>query len=271
MNAPKSTTYRVEAYNLSHASENKIHDDAVARKLGFVGGLVPGVEVYAYACHPVVQRWGRAWLERGQMECRLLKPVYDGHVALVSAVESATGLALEVRSEDVLCATGHASLGDGAASPPSIGEFEHRTLPTPAERPPASQSSLAEGTWLCTAPMQMTAEYAAGYLRDVRESDPLYAREHLVHPGAVLRLCNFALRENVVLPPWIHTGSKVANFAAARVGDELTVRARVAANYERKGHRLVDLDLLVIANGRTVVTRVLHTAVYQLRQLAQPA
>ena len=25
--------------------------------LGFSGGLVPGVEVYAYACHPVVRRW----------------------------------------------------------------------------------------------------------------------------------------------------------------------------------------------------------------------
>ena len=47
-----ATTYTVEAYNLSHASENKIHDDAVAQKLGFSGGLVPGVEVYAYACHP---------------------------------------------------------------------------------------------------------------------------------------------------------------------------------------------------------------------------
>jgi hypothetical protein len=116
--------------------------------------------------------------------------------------------------------------------------------------------------------MQMTREYTAGYLRDVRETDAIYAREGLAHPGALLRLCNLALRENVVLPPWIHTGSKVANFAAARVGDEVAVRARVAANYEKKGHRLVDLDALVIANGRTVVARVLHTAVYQLRQLA---
>ena len=153
-------------------------------------------------------------------------------------------------------------------TPPAIAEFQQRTPPTPAERPPASQSSLAEGTWLGTAPMQMTPEYAAGYLRDVRETDAIYAREGLAHPGALLRLCNLALRENVVLPPWIHTGSKVANFAAARVGDELSVRARVAANYEKKGHRLVDLDALVIANGRTVVARVLHTAVYQLRQLA---
>ena len=77
-------SYQVEAYNLSHASENKIHDDTVAQKLGFAGGLVPGVEVYAYACHPPVERWGRAWLERGRMECRFLKPVYDGRIAEVT-------------------------------------------------------------------------------------------------------------------------------------------------------------------------------------------
>ena len=269
MRSTAATTYRVEAYNLSHASENKIHDDAVAQKLGFAGGLVPGVEVYAYASHAAVQRWGRAWLERGQMQCRFLKPVYDGRVAVVTGRETAAGLDLEVHSEGVLCATGHAALGDGAATLPSIDAFEPRT--PPPHRPPASEASLAEGTWLGIVPQQVTPAAAADYLRDVRESDAIYAREGLVHPGALLRLCNLALRENVVLPPWIHTGSKVANFAAARVGDELSVRARVAANYERKGHRLVDLDAIVIANGRTVLSRVLHTAVYQLRQLAPQA
>ena len=40
-------TYRVTAYNTSKQSENKIHDDAVARRFGFSGGLVPGVDVMA--------------------------------------------------------------------------------------------------------------------------------------------------------------------------------------------------------------------------------
>ena len=44
-------TYRVSAYNTSKLSENKIHDDAVARKFGFSGGLVPGVDVMAYMMH----------------------------------------------------------------------------------------------------------------------------------------------------------------------------------------------------------------------------
>ena len=51
--------YRIEAVNTAKESENKIHDDQVARRFGFKGGLVPGVEVYAYMTHLPVARWGR--------------------------------------------------------------------------------------------------------------------------------------------------------------------------------------------------------------------
>ena len=59
--------YRVEAYNTAKQSENKIHDDAVARQYGFSGGLVPGVEVLAYMMHAPIARWGRTFLERGRI------------------------------------------------------------------------------------------------------------------------------------------------------------------------------------------------------------
>src|SRR5690242_4845445 len=54
--------YRVKAFNTAHDSENKIHDDATAKRFGFGGGLVPGVDVYGYMSHMPVMRWGRAWL-----------------------------------------------------------------------------------------------------------------------------------------------------------------------------------------------------------------
>ena len=37
------------AFNTATASANKIHDDAVARHLGFQGGLVPGVDDHPVA------------------------------------------------------------------------------------------------------------------------------------------------------------------------------------------------------------------------------
>lgn len=89
-------TYRVAAYNTAKQSENKMHDDTVARRFGFSGGLVPGVDVFAYMMHVPVARWGRDFLERGLVEARFIKPVYDGETADVDATEHNDLLTIEV-------------------------------------------------------------------------------------------------------------------------------------------------------------------------------
>ena len=258
--------YPVEAFNASRESENKIHDDAVAQRFGFRGGLVPGVDVYAYMTHLPVQRWGRAWLERGTAECRFLKPVYDGDTAIVTAAEVPTGLDLQIEGHGELCVTGRAALTSARVAPTPTVEAP---VP-PAERPPADETTLAIGTRLAINPFRVTDEYAEEYLRTVRETAPLYARENLVHPGTILHIGNWALRHNVVLGPWMHVGSTVQHFAAARIGNELSARAVVTANYEHKGHRFVELDVLVFANGQTPIARIDHVAIYRPRQVAEP-
>src|SRR6201994_3191007 len=112
-------TYRVEAYNTAKQSENKMHDDTVARRFGFSGGLVPGVDVMAYMMHQPVAKWGRAFLERGLIEARFVRPVYDGEIADVTATESDGVLSIEVESRGQLCATGSAPL-PAAAPPPFL-------------------------------------------------------------------------------------------------------------------------------------------------------
>ena len=255
--------YTVNAYNTAKDAENKIHDDAVARRFGFRGGLVPGVDVYGYMTHPAVQRWGRAWLECGSAECRFLKPVYDGEDAVVTAVEEADGIDIQVESGGELCAAGRASLPNEAPAPPPLENFACAT--PPSARPQADESSLAPGTPLGIRPLRVTPDFAAQYLCDSRETHALYAAEGIVHPGLILRTCNWALTHNVVLGPWVHVGSKIQHFSTAAIGDQLSVRARVAANYERKGHRFVELDAAAVTNERTVVARIAHTAIYRLR------
>jgi len=256
--------YSVAAYNTAKESENKIHDDAVARRFGFRGGLVPGVDVYAYMTHLPIEAWGRAWLERGLADCRFLKPVYEGTTAIVRGEHAGAAMTLQVAVNAEVCATGSAALG-GAPAAPDVASFMAAT--PPEVRPPADETSLSVGTWLGIRPLPVSSEFAANYLRDVRETDRLYAREGLMHPGLVLRTCNWVLTHNVVLGPWIHVGSSVNNFAAAGIGQTLTARARIVANYERKGHRFVDLDALVLAD-RTPIARVAHTAIYRPRQVA---
>jgi acyl dehydratase len=260
--------YQIQALNTAKESENKIHDDAVARRFGFKGGLVPGVEVYAYMTHLPVMRWGRDWLERGTAECRLLKPVYDGDTVTVTASETAGGLDLRLDSHGELCATGRA--GPPAGSVVIPGDFAEAPMPPspPANRPPADETTLPVGAWFAIHPFRVDAMEAQQYLRDVRESLPLYADEGLVHPGTILHIGNWALRHNVVLGPWMHVGSRIEHFAAAHIGDELSARALVTGNYERKGHRFVALDALVYANRGRPVARIAHTAIYRPRQLA---
>ena len=258
--------YRVQARNLSHASENRIHDDGVARRFGFEGALVPGVEVYAYMAHVPVERWGVDWLARGTAECRFYKPVYDGRPVTVAAAGEGRELSLTVTSEGECCATGAAALPDDRAD---------IALPTPAavpahdERPEPDETTLAVGRRLSSRPLHLTPGKLAQYLADIGESETLYSREQLVHPSFMLRVANLALKENVMLGAWIHAASSIRHCALARAGASLAAHALVAANYERKGHRFVELDVVVVVDETLAVAQVRHTAIYRLRQAGQ--
>src|SRR5580658_5900065 len=134
---PALPPYRVSAYNTAKSSENKIHDDATAKRFGFKGGLVGGVHVYAYMSHLPVQRWGRAWLEHGTGEARFGKPVYEGDIAEITALEDANGLSLQVNSGGVLCATGRAALPNIAAETPGLAGF--KSVPARVDRVAADE------------------------------------------------------------------------------------------------------------------------------------
>lgn len=268
MSIVQMKTYRVQAFNTAHASENKIHDDSVARRFGFTGALVPGVDVYAYMMHLPVERWGRAFLERGTAECKFASPVYDGEIAEVAGREADGAITIEVDSQGRRCASGSAQLPAQPGAAPVVGDFPPGVPPPPEKRSEASELTLPVGGLLHAFALEVTAEYAANYLRDVRETDGLYALEGLVHPGIVLRMCNMALLQSVKLGPWIHVGSAVRNHSPALVGETLSARGRVAANYERKGHRFVEFDALVLAGAARPVASVRHTAIYRPRQAA---
>ena len=257
--------YRVQAFNTAKLSENKMHDDTVARRFGFSGGLVPGVDVMAYMMHLPVAKWGRAFLERGLIEARFVKPVYDGETADVTGEDRDGVLAIEVESRGQLCATGSASL---PASAPSLSITDFADTAPVSERKPVDALSYELGKWLGTVPRAWAGEAAKEYLTDVRERDPIYLAEALGHPGLVQRVMNRVLVDNAILGPWIHVGSRMQLLSAARRGDELTARAKVTGNYEKKGHRFVELDALVVANRRIPVAHCQHIAIYQPREQA---
>jgi hypothetical protein len=117
-------------------------------------------------------------------------------------------------------------------------------------------------------PRSWAGSAAAEYLADVRERDPIFARDGFCHPGLLQRVMNKVLVDNAILGPWIHVGSRMQLLSAGRSGDEITARAKVIANYDKKGHRFVELDALVVANGRNALAHCHHVAIYQPREQA---
>ena len=122
------------------------------------------------------------------------KPVYDGKIARVTGTPDGDALTLLVESDGARCATGRASL-PGSSPAPAIDSLPAGT--PPAERPQASEASLAPGLALGIAPAVIDDATLAAYLADVRETETLYRTEKLVHPGQMLWLANKALVENV--------------------------------------------------------------------------
>ena len=172
--------------------------------------------------------------------------------------EDDDSLTLKVESEGVLCGSGTASASH-KISAPDVADYATAPLPDYDGRPDAAPEALVEGQIMGTFVQEMEASALAQYLLDVQEDLDLYAANKIVHPGWLLRLGNRALSMNVKLGPWIHVGSKITNFAVARYGDTLESRARVAKQYEHKGHRFVELEVLLVANGETAIAQIDHT------------
>ncbi len=260
-------THHVNAKNTSLLSDNKIHDDAVARTYGFRGGLVPGVDVYAYMTHAPAAHWGRTWLERGTITARFLHPVYDGENVDVVARETdqRDTIALTIVGGDGSeRATGVASLPGEPIAAPSLDDVPV----APAARQPVavSEEALAPGTVLGSLHFGVDTDRAATYLDDVRETLPIYANDRIAHPGWLLRWANWVLTASVRLGPWIHVASSTTHHSIAGDGDQLCVRAMVADRFERRGHRFVDLDVLIVADDVRPVVSVRHTAIYEPRR-----
>lgn len=262
--------YRVTARNTAAASENAIHDDEVARQYGFRGGLVPGVTVYAYLTHPLVEAWGREWLARGTASVRFSRPVLEGEEVRVSGAvteRSASGVTAALTAMTVSggeCATATASLP--AAPPAPAAAATWATAPLPAERPAATREHLAAVSVLGTPVTLYDEAAAADYLDKVSDALPLYrGREGLVHPAFYLDQANRALDRNVLMGPWIHVGSVIQHLSLARVGERLSTRGRVVSLFEKKGREFVEADLLIVAGeAARPVAHVVHTAIYRL-------
>lgn len=266
--------HTIRAHNFAEQSANKIHSDEVAAKLGYRGGLVPGVSLFAYMTVPVVREFGTDWIAHGRMTGKFIAPVYHGERVRVTAqVTADPPLQVELNlfnEQGELCAVGEASRP--AAHPP-VDPTRYPRRPMPAGKIAARIDRLPAGTPLGS--LQIDANGAAyggeftTLLDEVRESLPIYAGEGAPwHPALMPMRANRLLSENVDLGPWIHTASDVRYHALPRRDEEVWMSGSVAASYVKRGHEIVSLDLAVLGDSDRVLAQMTHTAIVRPAQLA---
>ena len=263
--------WRAEAYNQVPESENRIHSDDVARRYGFRGGLVPGVTVTAYLCHPAVEAWGMDWLARGYARAVVSTPLYDRQrfrVELAEATASAYGAAL-IDQDDTRCATGSVELRETPSSPPPMRGDPR--IEEDFDRPSASREVMEalreRGLHALRARWSSAAEIV-GYLRDSSEMPELLRSDGggYANTAFILGLTNWALAGNVKMGAWLHLQTESQNHRPIPRDSELVVESAIADLFEKKGHEFVDLDVAayLLETQEPVMTARLR-AIYQLR------
>lgn len=260
-------TYRVITRNDAASHENLIHSDAVARRYGFAGGLVPGVTVFAQMTQPLIAAHGERWLAAACGEVRFLKPAYDGETLHVDHAVDGDG--------DVV--TCHNAGGQLLARmtttlpAPTPAPDPRWRLPPAHTNPPRAEVDAQ----VLDARLPLAAFRARQSLHDNREQAellgddlPLWQR-HLsdmvsgaAHPLFFARLCNRAFTEPWLLPVWIHVGTEFRFRRVLRLGQDVEVRTVPHRRWDHKGHAFATLYIAMLVDG-DLAAEAWHTAIYR--------
>ena len=271
-------TRSIVANNYAPDADNKIHSDDVAAQFGFDGALVPGVAVFAYLTQPIVDSLGSAWLQRGRIAARFLKPVYhDETVSVETVVEnrSPPQFAVELKNpKGILCAVAQVGLPDESPAPPDPANYPLRPLPAPADRFPNRIDAIPSGQTILGSiefdpADHQTVGIAASFVDAVCDPLTIYRQQDPpCHPAMLVAQANQLLIENVILGPWIHTASDVQFFSTASQNQTLSLRGEVADTFTKRGHQFVELDLALFDASDQPLAHIRHTAIIRL---AEPA
>jgi acyl dehydratase len=259
------------ARNTAPDSENKIHDDAEARRYGFAGGLVPGVTLYAYLTRLAVTTFGAGWLERGTADCRFRRPVYEGETIRCEAQpagDATPAIDVQVIREGVVCAAGAFSLTeethDRSPAVPIGGS-------APDVLPELTPDGVPLGVPLAPLHGSISVAEAAAYADDTDDPNPWY-RGHspfggpLVPPGWLAARQAPLLRHNFRFGPSIHARSVIRHLAPAFAGRAYVTAGVIRETIERNGNWYLVLDAETRDDQDRLVYRVEHTTIYHVRE-----
>lgn len=266
--------WQATAFNQVPHSANEIHGDKVAKAYGFKGGLVPGVTVSAYLCHPAVVTWGEAWLAGGVADVNILSPLYDGEpfTVEVSAVSETSYHAQLRRPDGTVSAKADVSI-PSQTKPLIVPQrrfdpMSSKRIAPPAE-PEAMQQLRRHGCY-AVAFNWLPKHEMHTYLLDEAQLPQLLQMDGggLANMSFILGCSNWVLARNVYMNPWVHMATRSQNYAAMPLGTAVIAEMAVTDLFTKKGHEFVDVKVtLFSAEDDKCFASIDLRAIYQLRGL----
>ena len=254
--------YCLVARNDLPNSANPIHRDDYARSLGYPGGLVAGVTLYAYACDAAVRLMGGDWLEHGYGEVRFRVPVFDGEE-------------LTVVTDPVAGSDWHVSLlCDGLRAEAVVGPYRESIRDGDlvrgggGEPQPLTKDVSLKGELLRTPDERSTdREGLDRFIGDSGlEGTPL-ARElrlrGLIPPNTIAGAPFHLLWRNHPYAVVIHTSSATEWVGPARLGETLYTWGVIEDVFEKRGRFYVTQRVVTVDGRGNAVARMLHTGTYE--------
>ena len=263
-------TWSATALNTAPDSENRIHSDELAQEYGFEGGLVPGVTVSAYLVHPLIEQWGKNWLDRGYANCRISSPLYDKELFSVTTdiVDPSRANTTLVRGNGIVSANAEVALPDHIPPAPLLRKDKLAELDYKA---PKASKTIWE---------QLKAEGCRSFIFSWTDDNPLIYlsnEEHLpkllqpkvggyANLSFLLGCSNWILAGNAFMNPWVHLQTISQNYRAVSINSALIAQMEINKIYEKKGHEFIDVLVgLFDQQDETCVMTINLTAIYKLR------
>ena len=116
-------------------------------------------------------------------------------------------------------------------------------------------AALEKGHEFPPSSFDLSEEWVDAYVASVEDEAIGALDGGFVSPMAVAALAIRALLEQASLPPGtLHVGQELAFTAPVRLGETLTVAARIASRGKRAGWALIAVELRVAGDDGTVMT-----------------
>ena len=263
-------TWSATALNTAPESENRIHSDELAQEYGFEGGLVPGVTISAYLVHPLVNHWGKDWLDNGYANCRIVSPLYDKELFEVQTelIDSSRANTTLVRGNGTISAHAEVALTDHLPPAPLFNKDQISGLDYKAPHASRMIWERLKSVGCRTFKYSWSDENPLIYLTNEDDLPALLQPQSggYANLSFLLGCSNWILAGNAFMNPWVHLQTVSQNYRAVGLNSSLVAQMEINEIYDKKGHEFIDVFVNLFDQEDDMCVMTINlTAIYKLR------